>query len=167
MPSLAPPLSCPLLLASSHQHCCAIISDHFNHVRHWRLFSLADCALTLAVSGAAMLIDEPRVPPGSVLLGTSAPGVTGLAASPLVAQVVGQARALWAAISRRDILLPTVFVFLWQVPHGGRACVGAVYGGRVACRGVARGQVRPNVYGPQAALSVQRSPVHRPVLPGQ
>lgn len=30
-------------------------------------------------------------------------------------RMMSQGRALWAAVSRRDILLPTVFVFLWQV----------------------------------------------------
>eukprot|EP00877_Chromochloris_zofingiensis_P007082 jgi/Chrzof1/2627/Cz11g23020.t1 len=29
-------------------------------------------------------------------------------------RMMSQGRALWAAVSRRDILLPTVFVFLWQ-----------------------------------------------------
>ena len=35
-------------------------------------------------------------------------------APPLPARLEAQARALWAAVRRRDILLPTAFVFLWQ-----------------------------------------------------
>jgi hypothetical protein len=37
------------------------------------------------------------------------------AGAALAARMVSQGRALWGAVSRKDILLPTIFVFLWQV----------------------------------------------------
>ena len=33
-------------------------------------------------------------------------------------RLVVQGKSLWQAVSRREILLPTVFVFLWQVGGG-------------------------------------------------
>jgi BT1 family len=79
----------------------------------------------LVVSASAMLIDEQRVvltPGGSSGRGGGRQrrqnsGVSGLAAtgSALAAALATQGAALWGAIRQRHILLPTVFVFLWQV----------------------------------------------------
>ncbi|KAF8060466.1 folate-biopterin transporter 1 [Scenedesmus sp. PABB004] len=83
----------------------------------------------LIVSAAALLIDEQRVtadpspppsPPGSPATASAAGaggGARGLAASAARAlgpRVVAQGAALWGAVRQRRILLPTVFVFLWQ-----------------------------------------------------
>jgi hypothetical protein len=84
-------------------------------------------AFPLIVCASALLIDEQPVRPGYWQLGTAdsdgppgtsprrgGGGALAAAGEKLRAQVV----ALWGAVSTKDILLPTIFVFLWQV--GGR-----------------------------------------------
>ncbi|KAI8471551.1 MAG: BT1 family-domain-containing protein [Monoraphidium minutum] len=88
----------------------------------------ATAVFPLLVSVSALLIDEKRIVsppplPAAGLLPTSAGG-DHLAAAPgclppdagaaLAARVATQGRALWGAVRRKDILLPTIFVFLWQ-----------------------------------------------------
>lgn len=91
----------------------------------------------LLVSVSALLIDEQRVTPGPVLPVTAggAPGKAAAAAgggggegaapclppgagAALASRMAQQGRALWGAVRRKDILLPTIFVFLWQVGLG-------------------------------------------------
>ena len=50
---------------------------------------------------------------------------------PLRQRLVLQTRGLWSAISKKEILLPTVFIFLWQVGGGEGWRDGR--GGEVAC----------------------------------
>ncbi|GBF96737.1 folate-biopterin transporter chloroplastic [Raphidocelis subcapitata] len=79
-------------------------------------------AFPLLVSVAALLIDEPRAaapPPrarGASDAPSPAPARASLAASAaaLAPRLREQGAALWGAVARREILLPTVFVFLWQ-----------------------------------------------------
>ncbi|KIZ01943.1 hypothetical protein MNEG_6021 [Monoraphidium neglectum] len=83
----------------------------------------------LFVSVSALLIEEQRVAPLSLARkdsdwpgggGSSGGGGGGVgcvepgAGAALAARMVSQGRALWGAVSRKDILLPTIFVFLWQ-----------------------------------------------------
>ncbi len=82
----------------------------------------------LIVSGSALLIDEQRVggagfsgsrgPTAAAELGrgNGAGGGSGFSGgSVLLQQLKTQGVALWGAFSTRSILLPTIFVFLWQV----------------------------------------------------
>mgnify|MGYP001810278833 FL=1 len=93
----------------------------------------------LIVSASALLIDEQRVTkqqrPAAAAAGADAgesqplkqqqgllqqPQVqrgsgSGSWSSGLVQQMVQQGGALWGAVKQKHILLPTVFVFLWQV----------------------------------------------------
>lgn len=85
----------------------------------------------LIVSMSALLIDEHRVSAIPALaadadaaedgkglsqtIGSSSSGSGGLAN--LGSMMSAQAGALWGAVKQRHILLPTIFVFLWQVRH--------------------------------------------------
>ncbi|MEW5305879.1 MAG: hypothetical protein WDW36_008394 [Sanguina aurantia] len=71
----------------------------------------------LVVSGAALLINEKPVSRNWMLLPSHEEGDGSLVATPqppLLARLTSQATSLKSAISRKDILLPAVFVFLWQ-----------------------------------------------------
>lgn len=73
----------------------------------------------LVVSASALLIDEkPVARRAGVHVGSGSDGGGLVAAGPpppqLFAQMLSQGQALWGAVRRRDILLPTIFVFLWQ-----------------------------------------------------
>jgi folate/biopterin transporter len=72
----------------------------------------ATALFPLIVSLSSLLIDEEKVVLSSDDTGASAAQAT--TAPSTASALVAQARALLAAISRRDILLPTAFVFLWQ-----------------------------------------------------
>lgn len=76
----------------------------------------------LIVSCTSLLIDEKKIqlPPSArqqyALVGAvDEPDAPPPAIVPLGQRLMNQGRGLWSAISRKDILLPTVFVFLWQV----------------------------------------------------
>jgi hypothetical protein len=100
----------------------------------------------LVVSASALLIDEQRVSqtpaaaatavaggsssssitnkglvpalPSSSSSSSSSLSVRQRATQVLGESVVTQGLALWGAVKQRNILLPTVFVFLWQVGRG-------------------------------------------------
>ncbi|KAL6763052.1 BT1 family-domain-containing protein [Haematococcus lacustris] len=71
----------------------------------------------LIVSCSALLINEKRPPRGGHPVWGAA-GAGGAAGGPVSAglgrRALQQSKALWAAVSQKEILLPTLFVFLWQ-----------------------------------------------------
>lgn len=74
----------------------------------------------LLVTGAALAIPEERVRSPGVMAGSGRPRATARGASPaptegVVAAFKQQAALLWATGKQPAILLPAVFVFLWQV----------------------------------------------------
>lgn len=112
----------------------------------------------LIVSASALLIDEQRIPARRQAVAAAAGAPAGdleqwqqpkqqqrqeqLAiakasrssvgsswSSDLVQQLVHQGGALWGAVKQKHILLPTVFVFLWQVRDRatGFTCTDAIY----------------------------------------
>lgn len=85
----------------------------------------------LLVSTSSLLIQEEPVlggfaplqpPPGTTPLASGTPttlaptsqGVLGLG-SAFAPYLLQQLKVLWRAVSKKEILLPTIFVFLWQV----------------------------------------------------
>jgi hypothetical protein len=80
-------------------------------VQEWgpRPVFLLTAALPLIVSCAALLIEEQPVARGYRRLSGSGAGEGGFGA-----HLLTQGRALWRAAGTRAVLLPTLFVFLWQ-----------------------------------------------------
>ena len=78
---------------------------------------------------AEMAVSTPRpTPPPRISPGASEADPPPI---PLRQRLVLQTRGLWSAISKKEILLPTVFIFLWQVGGGEGWRDGR--GGEVAC----------------------------------
>lgn len=79
----------------------------------------------LLVTGAALAIPEERVRSPGVMAGSGRPprgtprGVSPVPNEGVVAAFKQQATLLWATAKQRTILLPAVFVFLWQVGRPG------------------------------------------------
>jgi hypothetical protein len=108
----------------------SLVQDYGSHT----VFAVT-AIFPLIVSASALLIDEQRVsqtpaaaPAGAGSSKTSKgllPAVSSSSGSSLTVRqratqvlgesVVAQGLALWGAVKQRNILLPTVFVFLWQV----------------------------------------------------
>ena len=81
-------------------------------LRPQQVFGLT-AALPLLVAAIALQLDEPRVAPPA---GAAGP------AEAFAARTAEQARLLWGAVRRREIYLPTLFVFLWHAtPSAGDA----------------------------------------------
>lgn len=78
----------------------------------------------LLVTGAALAIPEERVRSPGVMAGSGRPRGMSRGVSPapnegVVAAFKQQATLLWATAKQRTILLPAIFVFLWQVRRPG------------------------------------------------
>jgi hypothetical protein len=112
----------------------SLVQDYGSHT----VFAVT-AVFPLIVSASALLIDEQRIskaPAAAAAVGGAGssssskaskgllPAVSSSSSSLTVRQratqvlgenVVSQGLALWGAVKQRNILLPTVFVFLWQV----------------------------------------------------
>jgi hypothetical protein len=77
----------------------------------------AASAAQAADSGQWQQSQQPQLPQQCKQVAISTPGTSSNSSwsSGLAQQLVHQGGALWGAVKQKHILLPTVFVFLWQV----------------------------------------------------